>query len=113
MTTLAAADEVDDFEAVVRLNLGFVPEAARKDVEIALDRKAVAAHFQVVEQRSDGETIGDLAQISVNLDHHGAELAGDSFWRDLIVKRTSSFQEPVWAWITSVRSPFPSGGSGN
>ena len=42
---LAAADEVDDFEAVVRLDLGFVPERAGENVEIALNREAVTAHF--------------------------------------------------------------------
>jgi hypothetical protein len=94
---LAAADEVDDFEAVVRLDLGLVPEGAGENIEIALNREAVTAHFQVVEERGHSEAVRDLAWIAVNFDHHGAGLAGDSFWRDLIVKRISSFQEPVLA----------------
>jgi len=94
---LAAADEVDDFEAVVGLDLGFVPEGAGKNIEVALDGDAVTAHFEVVQQCSHIQTVGDLARISVNLDYHGAGLAGDSFCRDLMVKRISSFQEPVLA----------------
>jgi len=94
---LAAADEVDDFEGVVGLDLGFAPMGARENIEIALDGDPVAGHADVVEEGGDGEAVGNLAALAVDGDGHEGVSAGGIFARERMVNRISSFPASVRA----------------
>ena len=67
---LTAADEVDDFEAVVRLDLRVLPVSARKNIEVALDGDAAAGHAQMIEQCDDVQAIRNFAALAVNCNDH-------------------------------------------
>ena len=58
---LAAADKVDDFEAIVGLHLGFFPAGAREDVEVAFEGDAVERHAEVLDHRRDVQTVRNFA----------------------------------------------------
>jgi hypothetical protein len=70
-TILTAAHEVNDFVAIVRLNFGLLPFRAREDIKIALDRHSIGGHFKVLNQRRNGETVGDVAKLAVDSNFHG------------------------------------------
>ena len=95
---LTAAYEVDDLEIVVWLDFCFVPLCARKDIQVVLDGDAVIAHFQKIQQGADRQAVGDFARVAVYFYDHGNYGAGvadeldDSFGRERMMKRISSFQ---------------------
>jgi hypothetical protein len=65
-----SADEMHDFEAVIRLNVRILPKRARKNIEIALDRHAIGWHFEVSNERSDGEAVWNFALLAVDCHVH-------------------------------------------
>lgn len=92
---LAAADEVDDFEDVVGLDLGLLPLGAGKNIEVALDSDAVAGHADVVEEGCDRKAVGNFVALAVDGDRHWLGSVGGVFAR--IVNRISSFPPSVRA----------------
>src|SRR5271170_82245 len=66
----AAADEVDDFERVVRLNPGFLPASARENIEIAFDGDAVARHAEVFKHGDNVQAFGDFAALAIDRNGH-------------------------------------------
>jgi hypothetical protein len=116
---LAAAYEVDYLEGVVWQDFCFVPHCAWKDIQVVLDGYAVVTHFQKIQQSAHCKAVGDFARVAIYFyDHrdYGAGVADeldDSFGRERMTKRISSFPVSALAQITSAKSPFPSGGSGN
>jgi len=106
---LTAADKMNDFEAIVRLDASLAPLRARKDFEIPLDGHAACSHSKVSEHRFDGQPVGHFAALAVNhhRDHGGhpeelggelvEEFAGDAFDLFRIVKRISSLPASAFA----------------
>jgi hypothetical protein len=62
---------MNDFESVVRLDDSLLPSRPWKDIEIPLDGYALDRHFEVSQKRGDGESVGNLANFSVNGNVHG------------------------------------------
>ena len=58
----AAADEVDDFEAVAVRQIGVGPAVARDDVAIALNGDAVGFHAELLDE---GGERGDLSEFAL------------------------------------------------
>lgn len=94
---LAAADEVDDFEGVVWLDARIKPERAGEDIEVELDGDAVARHADVIEERCDGEVVGNFTAFAVYRDRHWEVCAEGAFARERMVKRISSFPDSARA----------------
>ena len=88
---------MDDFKPVARLHACFIPERAGQDIEVAFEGDAVAGHPEMIQQRGHGEALGNFASVAVDDHIHCAELADESFARDLMVNRISSFQASAWA----------------
>lgn len=91
-----AADEVDDFEGVVGLDVRIAPESARKNIEIAFDGNAGSAEAEVGEKGVHGKPVGDFAYFPVDANVHCgvlsgvAEAAGGFLARVRMAKRISS-----------------------
>jgi hypothetical protein len=75
----AAADEVDDLQAVFIVKFGGTPALAREDVEIQFDGDAVVLHAEVFDERGDGERVGKLALLAVDLKSHQASILTKEF----------------------------------
>src|ERR1700735_3457524 len=67
---LPATHQSDDFVAVVGLHLRLLPKVTRKNIEVALNRDTVGRHLEVVEQRRDGEAVGNFAAVAIDRDRH-------------------------------------------
>ena len=67
---LAAAYQVDNFIAVVRLDFGVLPFRPRQNIAIPLDGHSIGSHFKVLKQRHNSEAIGNLAKLAVNGNFH-------------------------------------------
>lgn len=130
--TLAPADEVHDFEAVTRFDRSLLPADARQNVQIALDGHTPGGHPEMIQQRGHVQAVGNVAAFAVNRDGHcsvrnwckplpeateyrseGRSFSDCHLLRERIAKRISSLPPSPRAWMTSARSPFPSGGRGN
>jgi hypothetical protein len=81
---LAAAHEVNDFEAVVRLNRGLLPFRARENIEIALDGHSIRSHLEVLKQCGNGKPIRNFAKLAVNSNLHGRS---PSLIRGFLIRR--------------------------
>ncbi|MCU1300078.1 MAG: hypothetical protein JWQ87_362 [Candidatus Sulfotelmatobacter sp.] len=73
--TGAAADKVDDFEAVAVFQRGLGPAVAGDDVAVEFNRDAVGLHAERFDQRSEREVvradgIGKGTLVSVNVQSH-------------------------------------------
>src|SRR5579863_1205673 len=69
----AAADEVDDFEAVTFVERSFRPAVARHDVAIQLNSHAVRLHAEGFDQRRQGEgrlSFAESAFVPVEVKFH-------------------------------------------
>jgi hypothetical protein len=71
----AAADEVDDFEAVTVLEMSLRPAVAGDDVAVEFDGHAVGLHREGFDQCCEGEVgcesaIGEAAFFSVDVKLH-------------------------------------------
>ncbi len=110
---LSTSDKVDYFKRIAGLYLCFFPLAARKNIQVSFEGYAVERHAEVLDQARNVQTIRNFGALSVNYHRHEAAPAGGAFGFERIAKRISSLPEPPQAWITSVKSPFPNGGSGN
>ncbi len=110
---LSAAYKVDYFKRIAGLHLCFLPLAARQNIQVSFEGYAVERHAKVLDQARNVQTIGNFGTLSVNYNGHEAAPAGGALGFERIAKRISSLPEPPRAWITSVNSPFPNGGSGN
>jgi hypothetical protein len=74
-TELAAADEVDDFEAVAVFEMSLQPAVAGDDVAVEFNRYAVGLHGEGFDQGCEGEVgcesaIGEAAFFSVDVKIH-------------------------------------------
>jgi len=87
----AAADEVNDFKAVIRLDLGLGPLRARKKVEIALDGDPPGREAEMLKQGGDAEAMGNLARLAVDDDRHCGVLDDGVLGLLRMAKRISSF----------------------
>jgi len=110
---LSTSDKVDYFKRIAGLYWRFLPLTARKNIQVSFEGDAVERHAEVFDQTRNVQTIGNFGALSVNHNGHEAAPAGGAFGFERIAKRISSLPEPPRAWITSVNSPFPKGGSGN
>lgn len=71
---LAAADELDNLEAVARLHRRFGPARARKNIPITLDGDPLRLHAQVPKQRGNTEAIRNFLRFAINYDCHAIPL---------------------------------------
>lgn len=69
---LSAADEGDDFEAVVRLQHALGMPAAGDEFEVAFDRDVLRFHFELHQQHGDRHAVIDVARLVVNRNLHRA-----------------------------------------
>ena len=108
---LAAANEMHDLEAVVRLHFGLGPVGPRENIEILFDRDALALHSQMFQQRGNRHAVGYFAALAIDRHRHCAASAV-GFSRGTASQSEFLLPPPALAWITSARSPFPSCGIG-
>jgi len=94
---LAAADEVDDLEGVVRLEARFLPLSSGKNIEIALDGDAVSKYSDMFEECGDRETLGNFTTFAIDSDNHQEVSAKGAFARERMVNRISSLPASVRA----------------
>lgn len=78
---LPPADELDDLEAVVWLDLRRLPLGARENFAVAFDGDAISAHLQHFEQGGDGQAIGNVATVSIDDDLHRDSFRESNAWR--------------------------------
>lgn len=66
----ATADEVDDLETIAVVQLRSCPPVAGNDVAVQFNGDAIAFHAQVLDQRSDGERIGQVTRFAIDFEVH-------------------------------------------
>ena len=77
---LAAADEVNNFVRIAGLHGRLLPDGARQDIEVALNRDALGRDAKMREKGDDIQGIGNVARFPVNRNSQdlcscGADLA--------------------------------------
>jgi hypothetical protein len=90
---LPAADELDDFEGVVGLDVGRLPSGSGENFAVAFDGDALGAHLQNVEEGGDGQAIGDFAAISIDDDLHARALSSKAIRAPILSFDSCNFNE--------------------
>ena len=76
---LAAADEVNNFVRIAGLHGRLLPDGARQDIEVALNRDALGRDAKMREKSDDIQTIGNVTRLPVYRNSQDLRSCGEDF----------------------------------